>query len=214
MFRLVLIGLLSIFISAQAEARTIRYEFDVIASGFGFQGLHQFPYNPSDPNPSGPPADTTIGPEEYAAFVAAHHPLAPLIGQTGSVAFDLQLESGIFDCVAGFLCSSIHRNFASPFPGAFDPDRGFNLIDGASWWNFFAQPSGTQSPFLSFGSDSLIYEIIEWNGGVYYLGGDATAWFSLTNMEIAPVPVPAGAPLLAAGVLALGIGARRRRRPS
>ena len=39
MFRLVLAGLLSSFISTQAEARTIRYEFDVVGSSIGYDHL-------------------------------------------------------------------------------------------------------------------------------------------------------------------------------
>ena len=203
---LMIAGLLSGLFSTQADARTIRYEFDVVGSEIGYQQLEKWPELGQD---------TSISPEELTAFTARYHALGSALGRTGSVALEVSEvpgwygEIGQLSCVSGFLCQT-----------------------GAFWGSVYNDmPIFGFSGFLfGFSHDPLSSHNWTLRGGLTFLDdgawlGSATfndsvfnwmrpqASFALANLtitEIAPVPLPAAAPLLAVGLLALGFGARRR----
>lgn len=217
MFRLFLLfGFAFGLLSTHADARTFRYEFDVVDSVIDFGQLIQESYDPSDPNPTGPPADTDIGPAEYAAFVAARHPFRQYVGQAGSIVFELDSapgRAGRLNCTSGFLCPT--------FPAydllGYDPDASFEFTAGFSsgdMWTMALTSPGTGT-FSGF-DDDRVFENAQWNGG-HYFWINPRASFTFANLIVTeipgaplPVPLPATAWLLGLGILGLGVNARRR----
>lgn len=210
-----LTGLFLSFASTEVDARTIRYEFDIIDSVIDFGRLIQEVYDPSDPNPTGPPADPAIGAMEYTAFVAARHPFRAFVGQTGSVVFELEHSSSSshLHCTFGFLCPSF------PTYDVLDPlsssSLGFTAgFSSGDIWTMVATPTG-DGTFSGF-DDDRVFENVEWNGG-HYFWTNPRASFTFANLFVSeiqgapvPVPLPTAAWFLAAGIVALGFKTRRR----
>lgn len=214
MFRfLMIIGLLFGMHSTQAEAKTISYEFDVVGSRFSVGTL----YESSRFGGDGTRREIGHADPFYQEIMAAGaHSWSNLMGQTGHVAMRLhgdEFDLQTVDCHSGFLCSDLNRMSAFVGSTAFDL-TGFRLMSvfGLGEWYLRGDPVTGE------GSLSLVDGA---SGGGFYLNnnlyeyGMTTAGFNLRNLtitEIAPVPLPAAAPLLAIGLLTLGIGARRRSR--
>lgn len=193
---LLLAGLLLGVFHTQAEARTIRYEFDVVGSNVYYQSIS---------NPSG--GSLTPGSADYDAFVAAYHPLRDMIGQTGNITFEAEQDTsdfrGDFTCVSGFLCPAI-----TSFHYVFASDTGFTALGHFEWY---------LDGNLRFFDDGNIGGWADLNG-TDHLWWAPQAEFSLANLTITDVTGQtqiAAAPLPAAGWLYAALGlvllARRRR---
>ena len=211
MFRLILVSLLSSFISTQVEAKTIRYEFDVLRSSIGYNWLFKVL----------PDSDGSVSGPEYAGFTAKYHPLGAALGKTGPVVLEAAVNysshypNGRLSCVSGFLCAvtafsySLEVNF--PYLSS-SVLSGFSAWPGGYEWSLHIDPSGQGA--LSFFDDGGIYGCGNWNGSTYCWGA-ALASFTLSNLtitEIAPVPLPATAWLLGLGILAVSLKTRRHAR--
>ena len=195
--------------SSHAEAKTIRYEFDVVSSAIGFQQLYDLNTGRS----------IVAGTAEYDAFVAAFHSLGTIVGQTGSVVFEIDRigeNYGSLTCTSGFLCADIHQ-YSATYGVSFPPLAylsGFGPGAGSGeQWSLSTGPAGGGS--FGFFDDGRISGAGSMNGTQY---GWWAPWASFTlanltatDVTVTPVPLPAGAAFLAAGVLALGVAARRRR---
>lgn len=205
---LLLTGLLCGLFSTPADARTIRYEFDVVGSAINYKSLSKLS---ADPN-----ANPTISAAEYDAFVAAFHPLGNLLGQIGSVAFEIQESvtghpfSDNLTCFSGFLCSDFRLNgYVNFHPTGFLTAASGG---GGREWSLTAGIAGSGTfRFLEDGAIS----------GSGTMGADSYFWwipqarFDLANLtitDVTSVPLPAGAPLLAGALLTFAAGARRRAR--
>lgn len=171
-------GLLFGLLITAAEARTLRYEFDVVASTIDYQRLQDVSGNPLYP-----------GTAAHEAFVAAHHPLRDMVGQTGSIAFELVQDSsdfrGPFTCISGFLCPAI-----TSFHYVLATDTGFTALGHFEW-----RLDGE----LSFLDDGGIGGWAELNG-IDHFWWAPRATFTLANPTITdvtgqttPVPLPASA---------------------
>ena len=220
MFRLVLVGLLLAFagFSAPAQSATYRYSFDVVASNFSF--IDFLKLEQGDPT-----GVISWQPGEYEYYMRKYHPLGSVYELGGKVVMDLHASdsddpwpsgtTGSVSCVSGFLClldpvsffMEIYSDFTSTrlstsvgsiIAYSLNETYGFDMLD-------FGDP-------LSSGTYPCDFEP---NCVVDYWA--ASAYFTLANssrVEITPVPLPAGAPLLAMGLMALGIGARRHCQPA
>ncbi|MBK0329353.1 hypothetical protein I5535_18925 [Rhodobacteraceae bacterium F11138] len=205
---LMIAGLLFGLFSTQADARTIRYEFDVVGSEIGYRHLDKW---------SEPGQDTSISPEELAAVTAALHPLGSALDQTGSVVLEVSEvagqygEIGDLSCVSGFLCQT-DAIWGSVYN--YMPILGFSGFMMGFSYDPMSSHNWTMGGDLEFLDDGSWLGSGSYNGTVYnWMVPQAN--FTLANFnatEIAPVPLPAAAPLLAMGLFALGIGARRRSR--
>lgn len=211
MFR-ILLTMLFLALCTQASSKTLRYTFDVVSSDIYFSGLYQFSHDPSGPG-TGEGADTSIGPEELAAFTADNHSLKSIIGQTGTVVVEIKDDGGFhgdFTCISGFLCPVLRMTSVS----GYDPDSSLRFLNFDVWeWQFFTNSSGER--LLTFHDDGKVHNIVEWNSAFYFLWNGPQAKFEISDVirtEVsaapAPVPLPAAAWLLGLGMAALGLGAR------
>ncbi len=214
MFRfLMIIGLLFGMHSTQAEAKTISYEFDVVGSRFSVGTL----YESSRFGGDGTRREIGHADPFYQEIMAAGaHSWSNLMGQTGHVAMRLhgdEFDLQSVDCHSGFLCSDLNRMHSFVGLTAFD-SSGFSMMSifGLGEWYLNGDPVT---------GEGVLSVVDGASGGGFYLNdnlyefGMTSAAFNLRNLtitEIAPVPLPAAASLLAIGLLTLGIGARRRSR--
>lgn len=211
----VLPGLLFGFISTQAEAKTIRYEFDVVNSVIDYNQLYK-----SDVSGG----DNTVSAAEYEAFTARFHDLGMVQGQTGTVVLEATPDiihpepnnfTGYLSCVSGFLCSVADifnpadkppvRVFSSGF--SFGPCcGGFRhewSLDGAQGTLHFKD----DGDFLGSGVlDDIRYSW--WMPQARFTLGNLSV--SVLDAAPTPVPLPATAWFLGLGLAALGMQARRR----
>lgn len=193
---LLFFGILCCLPLEAAEAKTIRYEFNVVDSAIGYQRLE---------------ASHTIGAAEYDAFTAAYHSLGGALGLSGPIILEVvennkkSWETDLL-CVSGFLCES--NAFQGSKVGNYSDLSGFNAYPPGYEWNLTTSSSGSGE--LSFFDDHAI-------GGGGFLGDVLYVWwgpqatFTLASLNISvvsaaptPVPLPAAAWLLGLGLLILG----------
>lgn len=209
---IILTALVAGLFSARVHAATYQYSFDIIKSEIGFidelkyDSSILFAYNR---------IPWYLG--ERESYIKNIHPLGSLYGLTGRVVMDVTapstLENGYVDtalisCVSGGLCLPGGDTVSMDERGVLYFDTGMVLgipetgrdaslifLGGTGYHIFSCSFLGHSDCTIVFWSETAVFSI---------------ANFSRT--EITPVPLPAGAPLLAVGVMALGIGTRRRTR--
>lgn len=215
---LMIAGLLSGLFSTQADARTIRYEFDVVDSWFSVGNLTEIS-SPFTSNVT--ERQVEYNDPLYQEVVAGIHPLADLIGKTGRVAMQLEIGwSDIYsiDCLSGILCAEFNRMHPQPgsvVDSAVNPN-GFTIFAWGSSGEWYLGSNPMTGEGRLFFTDDRTWGT-GWLNGNFYEHGGATADFALANFtstEISPVPLPAAAPLLAMGLMAFGFVRRRARRLS
>lgn len=201
MFRIALVMSL-LLLSAQAGAKTIRYEFNVVSSIIDYQILE---------------ADQVVGPEEYAAFTAAYHALGGALGLSGHVTLEVVEQDGrdkeadLF-CVSGFLCDS--DAFQRSEVRNYSESSGFSAIPPGYEWTLSVSPSGSGNLFFY---DDYAFIGGEFLDDVLYVWRSPYATFFLENLNISvipttpnPVPLPATALFLGLGLVVLALTARPR----
>ncbi len=191
---LLLAGLLLGAFYTQAEARTVRYEFDVVGSVIDYQRIDSFSSGSLAP-----------GSSDYDAYVAAYHPLAHLVGQTGRTVVEVQdyddwvnggFASARINCLSGLFCPFDSGGYTTS-----NKSTGFSIYGGQFYWSL----SGNTMTFSDDGG------IAGWGdlNGVSYLWWDPRATFTLANLTISDVTGQtqiASTPLPAALWLYAGLG--------
>ncbi len=208
---LMILGFLTGLFSTQADARTIRYEFDITETRL-FVGAPLQEYDSPFAYSGNFIRTIPSGDPDYQEIVDSIHPLSGIAGQTGRVAIqvgDNPAASGGVQCVNGLLCSYFED---SAVISSYDLN-GFTLFQNFGHWSLGIANAVTGEGRLFFTDD----QTTGWGatGNYGYQHGGARADFSLANLaitDVTPVPLPAAAPLSAIGLLAFGIGARRRKR--
>lgn len=213
MFRFIIAGFLLCLCSVQADASTIRYEFDIVSSVIDYGQLYKL---------GNPGEDNTVSDLEYDAFLTKYHDLGTVRGQTGTVILEATPVSihpepnnftGYLSCVSGFLCS-----IADIFNPAEKPPvhvSSFGLSFGPCCGTFRHEWS-LNGQTLRFNDD---FEFVGFGDldGIQYSWWMPRATFSLANLSVSvvdaapvPVPLPASVGLLGLGLAALGLTRRRR----
>ncbi len=210
---LMMSGLLLGLFSAPAAASTIRYEFDVVESYFYLGTVYEL----DAPSPHAGLARTwEPSDSDYDDVLARVHPVSDLIGQIGRVSLQLSGPWGhspSVDCISGFMCEGFSRPKSTEIGSTFGLS-GFSLYawDVNEQWGLHLLDPLTGSGRLVF-NDDAVGNVFSTQDGTGFFHDPAIASFTLANLtitEIAPVPLPATAPLLALGLLVLGFRARRR----
>ena len=165
----------------------MRYAFDVVGTVIDYHSLSDASGN-----------ELTPGTADYDAFVAAYHPLAHLVGQTGRTVFEIKdyddWQSGNYagaqmQCLSGLFCPATPGSFV-----AFNSSTGFSIYGSRFLWEL-------RGGRLTFSDDGGIADWGTLNGS-RYLWWDPRAAFTLTNLSITEVTgqtAPAAVPLPAAG---------------
>lgn len=222
---IVLAGLLSGFISTRAEAKTVLYEFDVVASMIEVGVLYE-----SDIPSNGVERRIAHDDPLYREVVLAIHPLGHLMGQTGRISVQLSGDMwwqemafvDSIDCLSGFLCSDLDRldgNILGHPSSSFGP-TGFDIFaygaNPSGEWYLKLPDSVAGTGGLSFTDDLPSGNARLYGKGKEYWHDGARALFTLANVKVtdltvapAPVPLPATAWFLGIGILVLNFQTRR-----
>lgn len=207
-----------------AEARTLRYEFDVVGTRMSFDSL-------IDRGPSGDRyIDIFSSNPTYQKIVAASHPLGFAHGRTtGHVVLDVHespnaswnpsntTEPAPFQCHVGFLCSTFDRMNQTYVPFYRPQDDGFSIYAWNASGEWYLDTRNSIAGMGSLGFTDDLGSVPFTLNGVQYLRGTAGASFTLANLTITdvtgqayivPTPLPATAWLFAP----LGLLLFRRRR--
>lgn len=194
--------------SNQSEAATYRYSFDVIESKIGFEDEIKY-YGNSEYN------RLPWSPGERENYIRTYHSLGYMYGMTGRVIMDVTVLRvlGVGQSEASVTCVSVFCVLFRWGDSVHVRDDGLLVSD---LWAIL--PPNTGGPSLYwYGGDLTLHRFScsspEHPDCSIELWIDS-ATFTIANFsrtDLTPVPLPATAPALAAGVLILGAVRMRRR---
>lgn len=227
MFRLfIFIGIVFGLFSSHAEAKTIRYEFDVVESHIGFLDLLKYsPYLVSYPDGSTHVPQTVapwqLGEREY--YIRKYHPLAIIYGLGGKVVLDLNIltesathgsgsQTGSISCVSGFLCLLEPSSFNVLTNN--DLTLTFTTLATRQYGTLFFEIHGNLIEWYPLALPHMSgFVPCDFEPNCYIDYFREHAYFSIENLkrtEVVPTPLPATAWLLVLALFALGLNERRR----
>jgi hypothetical protein len=219
--------------AATIQSSTIRYSFDVVSVtpklvlGMWFERYAQEAVmRETSPYQFEEVTDAT----ERASVIAAHHPFAHLVGQQFSVVLEVSnlglspdrpiyYDTGRLGCISGPIC---------------DVEEGLGRFNIYTSWEPYFETGNPRDGFINIGGDgvkldrsSLSMEHDVGTARLYrgsvdgqtYAWEGAYAYFDIENLRVSttgpitlpPVPLPASAVLLGAGLIPLALLRRRQR---